>query len=219
MTSDSKFPLLEQCRNITSEFVSNPISFPFRKPFNQKDLIEDYKAKILRPMDLETVQKRINNHNYLNFQQWADDMTLIFSNAVQYNSKDNIIGGCAIYLQKKLDKKIQKLQASNQRNYEAQLQKLIIELNEVLVPPPSYSIEQQIDMSVPEIMPFTIERMTKLKDNLNQCVEKGLTLDILKVLQNTMPELKEAEELTINISELGKSTLLDLENFVKEKKL
>jgi histone acetyltransferase len=74
--------------------VSQDNSWPFRKPVDTKK-IRDYLEVITNPMDLETVQRKVDATSnssrepsepfYLNMEEFKKDINLIFENARIYN--------------------------------------------------------------------------------------------------------------------------------------
>ncbi|XP_026472569.1 transcription initiation factor TFIID subunit 1 [Ctenocephalides felis] len=65
-----------------------PESWPFLKPVNKKQ-VKDYYTIIQRPMDLETVLKKVQAHKYHNREEFLADIKLIESNCEQYNGPDS----------------------------------------------------------------------------------------------------------------------------------
>ncbi|EFP80056.1 histone acetyltransferase [Puccinia graminis f. sp. tritici CRL 75-36-700-3] len=76
------------CHNIIHHLLtslqSHPSAWPFTKPIN-KDEVTDYYSVIKQPMDLETIELKLENNRYLSLQQFLDDCKLIFSNCRTYN--------------------------------------------------------------------------------------------------------------------------------------
>lgn len=68
----------------------------FEKPVSDKKIIQDYKAKIKYPMDLSTIQSKldntstngINNKGYLTVADFVLDLRRIFSNCLRYNNSN-----------------------------------------------------------------------------------------------------------------------------------
>ena len=55
--------------------------------------IPDYFTIIANPMDIFTVQKKLNEHEYGTFDEFNRDVKLIWSNAITYNPKHSAIYG------------------------------------------------------------------------------------------------------------------------------
>ncbi|RWS18484.1 bromodomain-containing protein 3-like isoform X2, partial [Leptotrombidium deliense] len=62
-------------------------AFPFHKPVNAIKLrIPDYHKIIKHPMDLGTIQRRLENFYYFSAQECINDFKLMFTNCYVYNS-------------------------------------------------------------------------------------------------------------------------------------
>ena len=79
----------------------HPISRLFLEPVDPvRDEAPNYFKTIKKPMDLGTVQTKLNSHQYKNVQEWKDDMLLVSSNAIQYNGRKSLVGQAGVELQK-----------------------------------------------------------------------------------------------------------------------
>ncbi|KAL1517978.1 hypothetical protein ABEB36_001670 [Hypothenemus hampei] len=78
--------LLENIMNTKLKAMSE--SWPFHKPVNKKN-VKDYYTIVKRPMDLETISKRINSHRYHNRHDFLVDVEQILENCILYNGKDS----------------------------------------------------------------------------------------------------------------------------------
>lgn len=65
-----------------------PESWPFLKPVNKKQ-VKDYYMVIRKPMDLETVSKKVAAHKYHSRVEFLEDIELIAKNCEQYNGTDS----------------------------------------------------------------------------------------------------------------------------------
>ncbi|XP_030762639.1 transcription initiation factor TFIID subunit 1 [Sitophilus oryzae] len=78
--------LLENILNTRLKSLSE--SWPFHKPVNKKN-VKDYYTIIKRPMDLETISKKIITHRYHNRHDFLVDVQQILENCILYNGKDS----------------------------------------------------------------------------------------------------------------------------------
>ena len=209
------FPLVAQCKAITNDFKSHPLAAHFINPFaNDKKLLNDYQAKIknFKPMDLSLVWKRLKENYYQSVHEWSNDMHLIFQNSIDYYGEKDVFGGVAVYMTRKLDKKIRALQCKNLRNYENELIELAKELEAIIrKPPPAYNIECNYATSTEDGNNFTVERINRLKEKLEQMITSGKEDDIRQVLNETEPD---RHGLEVDLGHLGRRTLLALEALV-----
>ncbi|GBB87351.1 hypothetical protein RclHR1_01380013 [Rhizophagus clarus] len=78
-------------------------SSPFLKKVSAKEAPDYYKI-IKRPMDLNQVTKNFKNGQYNSKKEFADDLYLIYSNCLTYNTDpDNYFRKCAIAMRAKTD--------------------------------------------------------------------------------------------------------------------
>ena len=92
---------LQQCNDIMNEIRSHPVSEMFLEPVDPiRDGAPDYFKVIKKPMDLTTIQNKLDNRIYKNVQEWKDDMHLVTSNATTYNGKKSPVGAIALEVQK-----------------------------------------------------------------------------------------------------------------------
>ncbi|POV98518.1 hypothetical protein PSTT_14370, partial [Puccinia striiformis] len=76
------------CHNIIHHLLtslqSHPSAWPFTKPINREE-VTDYYNVIKQPMDLETIELKLENNLYLGLDQFLVDCKLIFENCRTYN--------------------------------------------------------------------------------------------------------------------------------------
>lgn len=73
---------------ISGKLKTMPESWPFLKPVNKKQ-VKDYYTVIRKPMDLETVTKKVAAHKYHSRQEFIADIALIAKNCEQYNGSES----------------------------------------------------------------------------------------------------------------------------------
>ena len=208
-----------QCLKITNDLINNDqLAQPFVKPYNpEKKLQADYNLKVKKPMDLCTVRKKIKDNNYSCFQEWVDDMNLIFDNAISFNGENSLFGGVAVYLQKQFGKKIREIETMNLRNYEDQLISLGNKLEQVLKkPPPTLNVTCSYEMNSKDSEDFTVSRLKSLREKIIKMVESHEEEAILNCINESNSEYNYTmgQEIEIDISHLGRHTLLCLEKLV-----
>lgn len=73
---------------VNSKLKTMQESWPFLKPVNKK-LVKDYYNVIKRPMDLETITKKVATHKYHSRHEFLIDIQQILENCILYNGKDS----------------------------------------------------------------------------------------------------------------------------------
>lgn len=91
-------PLLDDDDQVSLSFIFKnlvnstlkvmPDSWPFLKPVNKKQ-VKDYYTLIRRPMDLETISKKVQAHKYHSRAEFLADVELIANNCEQYNGNES----------------------------------------------------------------------------------------------------------------------------------
>ncbi|KAM0729480.1 Transcription initiation factor TFIID subunit 1 [Formica fusca] len=62
--------------------------WPFMKPVNKK-MVKDYYSIVKKPMDLETISKKVSAHKYHSRHEFLRDIEQILENCTLYNGKDS----------------------------------------------------------------------------------------------------------------------------------
>lgn len=73
---------------INEKLKNMPESWLFKKPVNKKQF-KDYYTVIRRPMDLETISKKVSAHKYHSRAEFLADIELIATNCEQYNGSES----------------------------------------------------------------------------------------------------------------------------------
>lgn len=69
-------------------YMQEAESLPFRQPVDPNSLgIPDYFEIVRKPMDLSTIQFKLNSGQYSDPWEYVDDVWLMFDNAWLYNRK------------------------------------------------------------------------------------------------------------------------------------
>lgn len=69
-------------------------AWPFIKPVNAEE-VTDYYDMIKHPMDLATMERKLDNKEYQDLESFIADMTLIFNNCRLYNDESTPYFKCA----------------------------------------------------------------------------------------------------------------------------
>ncbi|KAI9228127.1 MAG: histone acetyltransferase [Piptocephalis tieghemiana] len=80
-------PYNRQMSKITSLLRAHSAAWPFQKPVSVDD-VPDYPIIIKHPMDLSTVEVKVENDEYRSFGDYEKDIRLIFTNCRTFNDPD-----------------------------------------------------------------------------------------------------------------------------------
>lgn len=88
--------LLKQCGTLLKRLSAHRHAWVFREPVDVVKLgLHDYTKVIRKPMDLGTIKKNLEAGVYDTPAEFADDVRLVFSNAVTYNPKGHDVHAMA----------------------------------------------------------------------------------------------------------------------------
>lgn len=104
---------LKFCQGVIKELFSKKHSaygWPFYKPVDAKLLgLHDYHDIIKKPMDLGTIKTKLENREYANAQEFAEDVRLVFHNCYRYNPQASEVAVMGHKLQDVFEAKFSKM--------------------------------------------------------------------------------------------------------------
>ncbi|KAL4787927.1 Bromodomain-containing protein [Aspergillus varians] len=92
-------PYFNELRQFLNQIQNHKQAWPFLHPVN-KDEVADYYNVIVSPMDLSTMEEKLENDSYTAPKDLVSDLQLIFSNCQQYNDATTVYSKCAVKLEK-----------------------------------------------------------------------------------------------------------------------
>ena len=92
-------PHFNELRRFLYQIQNHKQAWPFVKPVN-RDEVPDYYNVITSPMDLSTVEERLEQDHYTAPKELVDDLKLIFTNCRKYNDATTVYNKCAARLEK-----------------------------------------------------------------------------------------------------------------------
>jgi hypothetical protein len=189
--SFSRSPIGLLCTQFTQHLISHPISAIFRKPV-QDDL---YLQRILRPMDLETIRKKLKDGNYSSHNEWAADLSLMFDNAVEFNGEGSVTAGMAEYLRKKTAKMLERIDYFNHQNFEERVRSIYREIASLTAQLTGTTVTTTPRYEVKELEPM----LSALSD----------THEVARIVKQNGDQrvLKKAKEGLVNLDHLSRKTL------------
>ncbi|KAG1687147.1 Nucleosome-remodeling factor subunit BPTF [Nymphon striatum] len=97
----------EELRHLLRSLRSHKCSWPFSKPVDEREA-PDYYHVIKEPMDLQTMDKKLNNKRYEILSDFIGDVTKIFDNCRYFNPRESTFYRCAEVLESFFVQKIKK---------------------------------------------------------------------------------------------------------------
>jgi len=92
-------PHFNELRRFLNHIQNHKHAWPFLHPVN-KDEVPDYYNVITSPMDLSTIEERLDSGYYTTPKDLVGDLKLIFSNCRQYNDATTVYTKSAVQLEK-----------------------------------------------------------------------------------------------------------------------
>lgn len=214
---------LESCKAVITAVLNHRFGFPFAEPVDPVLLnIPDYFDIIKHPMDFGTIRKKLYAGKYEDISDFSADANLVFSNACMYNHPGTDVYIMAESLREFFEKKMKTIEEREKRNKSKDggiqdLKKSVNTIQTELHQLIGTNGSRGADKSK---IPMTKSEMRKLSGTINSLPYKHLNT-IIKIIQESMPNLAGEGELEIDLNSLDNSTLRKLEAFVatvKKKK-
>lgn len=101
-------PFYAQLLHLLNEMQNHQAAWPFQKPVNA-DEVPDYYNVITEPMDLETMEKRLDEDAYATPDDFVKDARLIFNNCRRYNNDTTSYWKNANKLEKFMNSKLREI--------------------------------------------------------------------------------------------------------------
>ncbi|WFD36410.1 histone acetyltransferase [Malassezia cuniculi] len=98
-------PHFTAMRHILVELNGHPSSWPFLNPVNAEE-VPDYYTVIKNPMDLSTMESKMENNQYATVDDMVKDAQLVFDNCKLYNPASSPYAKSAVKLEKFLYEKL-----------------------------------------------------------------------------------------------------------------
>lgn len=92
-------PHFAAMRHILVELNAHASAWPFVAPVNAND-VPDYYTVITNPMDLSTMESKLENNQYNTVDDLVQDAQLVFDNCKLYNPASSPYAKCAVKLEK-----------------------------------------------------------------------------------------------------------------------
>lgn len=109
----------EGLKRVLRSLQAHKMAWPFLEPVDPNDA-PDYYGVIKEPMDLATMEERIQRRYYEKLTEFVADMTKIFDNCRYYNPSDSPFYQCAEVLESFFVQKLKGFKASRSHNNKLQ---------------------------------------------------------------------------------------------------
>lgn len=206
---------IKQCSNVLMALMNHKLGWGFKQPVDPVKLnIPDYFSIIKKPMDLGTIKDKLERKRYSSTHQFAADVRLTFSNAMNYNPPDNVFHQVAMKLNSIFNARWESLEFKWMKEHaiasQPSVKKMINDIpKQVLQRAPSCSSSSLSSKSL------TSADKLKLQNSLTNFLKKDIPLKLLKFLQKVHLVEKDNERVNVNIDSLPEATLWELHQVVR----
>jgi hypothetical protein len=180
------------CTKILQAVVKHPDAEPFLQAVDPElDCAPDYFEKITNPMDLGTLQQKLQkSFGQLTKQQFLADLNLIWSNAELYNGKHHYITKQSVVLEEFVQKMLKeknpneaktppakKIKKETPKKETAAVMPLMLQPVVLLPPEPELSFSEKTELCafVASLDPFSMEEVISLIHANCTNIFKGVT--------------------------------------------
>jgi hypothetical protein len=215
---------VRKCFQLLTKLKKHNCSGPFLRPVDVDGLgLMDYYDIVTEPMDLSTVETKLQNGEYTSVNQFAEDIRKIWNNAFRYNAK-----GTAIYqmtsemasLFEKLFKEIEHLSFNDTiRDLEKKVERLSKQISEYgykggarpgSLPPLNRGKSTALDKEM------SMQEKKILGQNIRSLPAEYLR-GVWEIVCDMMPHQQDKEEIEFDLDKLPTRVLRELEKYVNAK--
>ncbi|KAK8737071.1 hypothetical protein OTU49_004786, partial [Cherax quadricarinatus] len=87
-----------ELKKVTKSLIQHKNAWPFLEPVDPSE-VPDYYKVVKEPMDLKTVESRVEERSYRRLAQFIGDVMLVFDNCRLYNPPNSSFCSCAATLE------------------------------------------------------------------------------------------------------------------------
>lgn len=192
---------MEECRTILKSIQENDNSEAYREPVDWEAYeLFDYPEIIKEPMDLGTIENKLNAGKYANPTVFAHDVRLVWKNAMTYNRADSDIYRTAQNFSKSFEKKFKKLKTKLAKGKSKTTKR------------------RKTDTGSDDQKKVTKQDRVKFSQLVNQLSSEELGQLVDKIQRECPKALTEEEndEVEIEINNINDDTLLALNAFAEK---
>ena len=113
-----------KCLELTNKMLHMDLCKPFKEKVDPiRDGAPNYNEIVKHPMDLGTIRKNLNNGEYKQLDEWADDVNLVWHNAILFNNEGTLIHLMAKEMEMWFKKKLERMPRNKDEEWVMMLRK------------------------------------------------------------------------------------------------
>ena len=220
----------QSCIEVMQKLQEKSISTMFAIPVNpERDNCPNYNEIILHPMDLSTVNKKLNENSYATISDWKKDVDLIWSNSLLYHKSNLMLRSITQEMQETFNTLSKFITDDPRRDWN---NKLIFLRDKFFAETKAFEnftsesrrlLAQKQNGQKPKGQKgrkkgkkvWNRSGIIKLAKDINRLVEDDDLIAVLHILEEEEPNVKvEGDFLELNLTELKNTTLTLLRNKV-----
>ena len=187
---------MEQCKKITKSFLTRPCSILFKNPVDPiADGLEGYNDIVKNPIDLSTINTKLQEKRYNSTFEWYNDMCLVFQNAIDYYPIESSISMIANFYLEVFKKEAIGLNFKSEQEWSDNVQQYTNKFTKILEKQPSL---QKINPNLLSLCQRAEKNILPDKQTIANYVEKlnSLTMND-EIREDVIGILKEIEGMSI----------------------
>lgn len=211
---------VRKCYNLLQRLKKHPSAGPFLEPVDVEGLgLYDYYDYVKEPMDLSTVERKLNENQYAKVSEFAADIRKIWNNSFLYNAKGSYIYRMTVEMSnffEKLFKEIEDISlTSTIKDLEKQVEKLSKQISSIHQSSVSrQSITSRSARGYDK--PLTTEEKRRLGENIRQLNPEHLR-GVWEIVSVVLSDQTNREELEFDIDVLPPHVARELQRYVNNK--
>jgi hypothetical protein len=205
---------------VMRELISNSLNADFRGP--PEDILPDYTKRIARPMDLDRIQRKLDQGGYRTAQEWYDDVCLVYTNTIEYHAEGQPWREAAEYILKKFRKRTATMCAIDPAVWFSALNKRYAKFVALAgngpVPQGIDPLLSKIAQASTEMVPLKERELAHTVDWLSREIDHGDTAkDVVYLLSKLQPDLdfRTNDQVVIDADKLNSHARQALTLYVK----
>jgi len=203
---------LDHCKKILHYLKTHKNAWPFLEPVDPVALnIPDYPEIIKNPMDLSSVEERLDNGEYASIDDFAEDLRLIWANAERYNGPQHQVTKMGKQLGVLFEKRFQTIKKKEKDANEKTTRGTPSKQSSVV--PGTLKVKTKMN-----IQDMSYEEKRQLCLMINNLDGRHLG-KVVQIIYRGMPEVfkvtSQDTEIEINVESLDPATLRELEKYAK----
>jgi hypothetical protein len=121
----------EWCLKIHNDLLKWPMTSPFRVPVDPvRDNAPNYFQVVAKPMDLQTMKRKLSDGYYKTAAEFVDDFLLICDNAIKFNGENSMLAYIALDLKNWMNEQFKNKAVSSEDEWHRRLTDVIEKLQE-----------------------------------------------------------------------------------------